>query len=155
MISNKEKRLSQAYDASYTNQIEGAPLPPLVANHHHVTSNHVTSYGMINNQLSHSNNSNSGSNGSGNKDHLLLTKKHLNERNSHSLNHDFSQLYISNLKSNMMANNHSFTQAKKHDRYEGPVLPTLEEINSYKKEANEAKKQMTQMEKVNWCLFTL
>jgi len=146
MISNKEKRLSQAYDV-YTNQIDDPPLPSMA---NHGASNHsASSYGLINNNLPNCNsNVTNGSNGSGSKDHLLLGKKLFNERNSHSLSHEFSQMYISNLKGHGM-NNHSFTQGKKYlDRHDGPVLPTLEEINSYKKEANETKKQMMQMEKV-------
>ena len=144
MISNKEKRLSQAYDV-YANQIEGPPPLPPMANHHLIAPN-VNSYGMINNNLPNSNNS--GSNGSSSKDHLL-SKKHLNERNSHSLSNDFStQLYISNLKSHIMLNNHSHTQGKKYERHDGSILPSLEEINSYKREASDAKKQMMQMEKV-------
>ncbi|KAI2799799.1 hypothetical protein BLOT_014226 [Blomia tropicalis] len=141
MISNKEKRLSQAYDL-YSNQIDGL----VQSKTNHGSGNHLTSYGMINainNNGTTNNESHNGSNGSNGRDNSILGKKHFNERNSQSLSHEFSQMYISNLKSHVM-NNHSHTHGRKYD---GPTLATLEEMNAFKKEALEAKKQMMHMEK--------
>ena len=128
MLSSKEKRLSHAPPEVYPNLEGPAGLGP---------NQHVpTSYGVINNHFNNIKDS-----------HL---KKLLNDRNSHSLSHEFSQIYISNLKSNAIGNH---TQGKKVDTARYDHLPKLEEINSYKKEANEAKKQMFQMEKV--CIYMI
>lgn len=116
MLSNKEKRLSHA----------PADVFPL--------ENNINSanYGLFNNnhQLNH---------------HAIKDpniKKLINEhRNSHSLNHDFSQLYISNLKNHI----DSHTNVK---RVDSNHPPPFEEMSSYKKEALEYKKQMLQLQKV-------
>lgn len=158
MISNKEKRLSQAYDVYANAQLDGPPppLPPMVNHHqhHHQSTTHanlIAPYGMIGS-------SGGGNNGSATRavDHLaMLGKKGINnlnnnigisERNSHSLSHDFSNLYISNLKSHTQANSRKYA-----DRNGGTtlaMLPSLEEMNSAKRDAAEARKQMSQMEKV-------
>lgn len=156
MISNKEKRLSQAYDVYASSQLDGPPppLPPMLNHHqHHLQNtshaNHIAPYGMIGSAAVGNNNNGSATRAG---DHLaILGKKGLNnlnnsERNSHSLSHDFSNMYISNLKSHTQANSRKYA-----DRNGGTslaMLPSLEEMNSAKRDAAEARKQMSQMEKV-------
>lgn len=121
MLSNKEKRLSQAHEVY-------PYLESPFSNHLHPSA-----YGKINP------NSPAPINGAKNDPQL---KRLMNDRNSHSLSHEFSQIYTSNMK-HKLAN---FTQAKKADS--GKCVATLEEMNLYKKETLEAKKQLFQMEKV-------
>lgn len=149
MISNKEKRLSQAFDVYANSGLDGPPLPPMV-NHGHHHPNHIAPYGMIGSSGSGNNNNGSATRAG---DHLgmQLGKKGLNNlnnnlSNSHSLSHDFSNMYISNLKSHTQANSRKYA-----DRNGGTtlaMLPSLEEMNSAKRDAAEARKQMSQMEKV-------
>ena len=194
MISNKEKRLSQAFAGDvYANsgQLDGPPPPPLppMLNHHHhhhfsqhhplphhppPPSNHlIAPYGLIGSAANrnHNNSTGTGSNGSGSATRTALDQHHQllmmgkkpnahhphllnNERNSHSLSHDFSAMYISN-----QMGPKSKTQVKSRGGVNGtsgggggtlPALPSLEEMNSAKRDAAEAKKQMMQMEKVSF-----
>lgn len=123
MLSNKEKRLSQAREV----------FPNLDS----PFSNHVQTqnYGVINNNVSnHINNATDGT----------PLKRLLNDRHSQSLSHEFSQIYMSNIKHKIASN----TQGKKLDSTKHEHLPSLEEMNCYKKEALESKKQLFQLEKV-------
>ncbi|UXI19390.1 LZIC-like protein [Sarcoptes scabiei] len=102
------------------------------------TNNGHTNYGIF---------SNSQTNNDLNRppNHLIKDAKFkklnsIEPRNSHSLVHDFQQLYISNLK-HQLDNNQS-VNVKTFDSNK-----ILEEISSYRKDALESKKRMFQMEK--------
>lgn len=137
MISNKEKRLSHAAPTLSNNDGFNFASDAIIVNHIKPPN-----YGLNNNNTNHH------SNVPINHMNVPMKDPHLKklvqeQRNSHSLNHDFSQLYISNLKNQIES--HTTSSGVKHraiDPNRG-----FEEMNSYKKEALESKKQMFQMEK--------
>src|SRR6218665_449102 len=160
MISNK--RFSYAPASSSTTPFHSDVLPPPTNNghlSHLLLPNHLASKQSMN--FHHPTNENS---------NLLYRKA--KDRNSLSLNHEFSHMYISKNTSNhhnigstklsfgTAQNTKSFNRSllgannnNNNNNSVVDILPTLEEIQKHKRNALESKKQMSQMEKSIsfWC----
>lgn len=150
MLSNREKRLSHAMPSTSHDMFPN--LEPSTS----INQAQPIPYGMAILNPNGIIGDRDGSNYLKPKPHAINTKNNIatDHRNSHSLSHEFSQLYVSNFKSQV----NSFTERKKETSNNHPPHIAFEEMNAFKKQASEAKKQLFYMEKVRfdyWCCLII